>query len=86
MGQQQLPQQPVLPLLCPAVGHLRVALQIRLELGLSAMRAARAVWGIGKCLAGMGVRRLLSFCGGVFPPVPTVPVQWGCRAVPLPVL
>lgn len=86
MGQQQLPQQPVLPLLCPAVGHLMVALQIRLELGLGAMRAAHAVWDIGKCLAEMRVRRLLSFCGVVFPPVLTVPVQWGCRAVPLPVL
>lgn len=83
MGQQQLPQQLVLSLLCPTVGHLRVAPQISLELDLRAMRAAHGVWGIGKCLAGMGVRRLLS--GVVFLPVATVPVQWGCGAVPLPV-
>lgn len=85
MGQQQLPQQPVLRLLCPVVGHLRVALQISLGLSLGAVRAAHGVWGIGKCLAGMGARRLQSFCRVVFPPVPTVPVQSGCGAVPLPV-
>lgn len=83
MGQQQLPQQLVLSLLCLTVGHLRVAPQRSLELDLRAMRAAHGVWGIGKCLAGMRVRRLPS--GVVFFPVPTVTVQQGCGAVPLPV-
>ena len=70
MGQQQLPQQPVSPLLCPAVEHLRVALQRSLELGLSAVRASHDVWVQGN--AGMGARRLLSFLGVIFPPLPTV--------------
>lgn len=55
--------------------------------GLSAVRGAHSVWGIGKCLAGMGVWMPMSFCGVVFNSCAHSPCAvgvWSCSSVCAP--
>lgn len=85
MGQQQLPQQPVLPLLQSSVGHW----------GWLCNKSGAVLQFHGSCPWHVRYGELLSWgvceetaevVGELFSAVPTVPVHGRCGAVHLPVL